>query len=106
MEEEYEMIREGLLGLICIGDKINHIFFGSGGSRGIIKPYYVIEISDKEPFFLVTNETGRSHEISSNMIEAFSGELYTWNCPPKFWPYRTPERIGKMFDIIGTAEID
>jgi hypothetical protein len=95
--EEYENIRNGLLALLCVGDKINYIAFGHNQRYNIIYQYLITYV--EEVIIRIQDDLGYFHNIYKSTIEHYNGELYIWqgmSTPP----YRSQKRIKELAKIV------
>jgi hypothetical protein len=93
MSEEYEQIREVLLALMCVGDKINYIYFCHGGYYRIYKT--IVNEIEKEAVRI--DGWGM---CALYAVEHYQGELYVWE---RHYP-RNDDRLEAMAKIINSKD--
>lgn len=103
MNEEYEQIREGLIGLICVGSKIKVIVSTLSRQYNNIAIYTITGFYNDEKL-KVSDELGYDHGLSIKTIEVHEGELYSWEISGKYYHYRSSKRINKMIEIIESKD--
>lgn len=107
MTSKYEEMREALIALLCVGDKIKRIHgipddynskTRSYNHHWEIRSSYVEEITDND-IKIRTSNTADSNTLK--YIEAYKGELYFWgniDCFP------VPKRENKITQIMKIVE--
>jgi hypothetical protein len=106
MTLEYKQMREALIALLCVGDKIPRIHKMPGKYHRDtnthdyyyhIKYSTVVEITEND-INLLTSKT--IHLGALKWIEAYEGELYFWGEISAFSPPRRDNKIKEMIKII------
>jgi hypothetical protein len=104
MDESYDLIRDGLIALLCVGDKIFHLYHGLGyydhKKEKFTTPYKIkqctiIEVNDSTIRILTPLGYDSTHSI--NMIDVYKGQLYIWDAAR---PYDYTLRVEKMIELI------
>jgi hypothetical protein len=88
--KEYNLIREALMALMCVGDEINHLYYCHGGYNTILR-CRILEITD----YKVVIEDWGSCNLSS--IEHYQGELYIWE--EKYY-FNREAKVERMIELI------
>jgi hypothetical protein len=101
--EEYEQIREGLIALICIGDKIKVIVNTLSRRYNNIAIYTVAGFYNDEKL-MMKDELDYKCGLPIKALEVHKGELYSWEINGKHYPYRSAKRINKMIEIIESKD--
>ncbi|KAA6364462.1 MAG: hypothetical protein EZS28_040011, partial [Streblomastix strix] len=78
--EEYEQIREGLIGLICVGDKIKVIVNTLGRRYNNIAVYTVVGFYNDEKLKM-KDALDYTCGLPIKALEVYKGELYSWETP-------------------------
>jgi hypothetical protein len=99
MNEEYAIIREALIALLCVGDKINYIHYCSDGHYSI-RESLIVAIHKKG--IVIQNWAATDEICSLNAIEHYQGELYIWEEPQVM----RDRKIERMIEIIESDDTD
>jgi hypothetical protein len=92
MGEEYEQLREALIKLLCVGDSIFIIYFGTNTFiRGHISELFEDKLKIREYPVL---------EFPFKMVEVYSGRLYVWDSSNTKYKFRSKERIERMHEVL------
>lgn len=91
MDEEYLLMREALIALLCVGEKINHIYLTHGGYNVVYRDR-IVELTDGK---IVLDLWGTCCDV---LIEHYNGELYIWSNAPK----DQKDRVKEMIEIINS----
>jgi hypothetical protein len=93
MTKEYEIIREGLIALLCVGDPVRYLHSGVN-TNCIITTQYIGEI------------VGDTFSLSNGMIwhnfeeiEYYNGMLYVWGSWTAAYPFRSSKRYKKLVSM-------
>jgi hypothetical protein len=109
MTQEYEIIKKGLISLLCVGDKINYIYRGMGIFDAVTKkftPTYrvmrclITGIIDDKRITLMTIYDTHSVRLT-RMTEVYKGELYLHDFGQ---PMDHERRLSKMAEILEDKE--
>jgi hypothetical protein len=104
---EYEQIREGLIALICVGDKIHRIYRVRGSYNkytGVCDIYY--KVTDNT---ITHIPDGRSIGLGGSqfrtvqpteLIEHYKGELYFWSALDMYQIHTRAQKLSKMVQIL------
>jgi hypothetical protein len=86
--EEYNAIREGLIALMCVGDRIFYIYHGLGSFNQEtqqfdttikVKKCTITEIIDDGCAIKMVTESSYTSIQHTNMMDIYKGQLYIWN---------------------------
>jgi hypothetical protein len=77
MDEEYEIIRQALIDLLCIGSKINFVHRFNGYNS--IRESFVTRFISKG--VIIHNHIRVSESCFFNCMEQYEGQLYIWEDP-------------------------
>jgi hypothetical protein len=107
MNEEYEIVREGLLALLCVGDRINYLLTGIGDidTNYTIAVHFVNTILD-DGNLMIRDDLGYSHYLPLKCVEVYKGKLYAMDIPHLVYAFRSPERIERMNNIIENNKLE
>jgi hypothetical protein len=92
MNQQYSEIREGLIALLCVGDKIYYIYNPVGLLWDMktkfkhsipitIRENTVVSITDKHVLVTSSYTGDKPFEVDFKFVQAYEGKLY---CHPKF----------------------
>lgn len=110
MTDEDKLIREGLLGLMCVGDFIRVVYSTLGWDDGkqaaknynVVRKCLIEEIEDEVIKVCLSKQNFRWHKIK--YIGAHEGSLYLWDLPIRFMGLSYDERMNQMIEIIKSEE--
>jgi hypothetical protein len=97
MTQEYEEIREALIALLCVGDKIMYIHCGAFVKVG----YHIIKICEDGVILKELNQI----KLLWREFEHYKGVLHAWDVSPLVCPYRTDKRINEMIRLLEDPSI-
>jgi hypothetical protein len=97
--QEYEQLREALLALLCVGDKINQICYDSIANYAIMEQRISMILKNT-----VKLERYNWIMFKFNTIEQHEGELYIWSSDHGKFHYRSDQRLKKIIEIIESKQ--
>jgi hypothetical protein len=97
-------MREALIALLCVGDRINYVMFNEDNTDHIVIHRFIITYIDKE-LIRVQDDLDFCHTMWIKAIEHYNGELYIWQAKFTRFPYRSHERIMKLIEILKSKGI-
>lgn len=109
MTQEYELIREGLLALLCVGDKIFRIHPITGAFDLKTKEHTryhtiaestVIKFDENDNTLQIISNTGFKEWVDKSRIEAYEGRLYAWNFVDRYYETKHEGKVDEMIKII------
>jgi hypothetical protein len=107
MTQEENKIREGLIALICVGDRIKHVGMGviSSYITDVIREDTVIQILDDNMLRMRTRG-GVIYLQSLYFIDEYNGELYIFNDTGVHHNIDYDERIDMLTSIINSDQTE
>lgn len=103
-EEDYELLKEALIALLCVGDRIYRVYGSSVGlSRAgvpTIALSTVTEIISKTEMVVRRSYTGPGSVENIKSIDMYEGNLYIWNTGSHLYSLPQKERLEKLAEII------
>jgi hypothetical protein len=96
MSREYEQIREALLSLLCVGDKLNWIRYDFIRKNHWLDLYTITGITDDKISF----KEWYHGSVSKREIECYEGQLYIWDATETAYPYRSNKRIKGIISML------
>jgi hypothetical protein len=96
MKREYEQMREALLSLLCVGDKLNWIRYDYLGKKHWIDQYTITGISED----VISFKEWYHGRVYKKEIECYEGQLYIWEARETDYPYRSNKRIKGIISTL------
>lgn len=97
--KKYDIIREALISLLCVGEKINFIHRFTGRTYYTIKRYEIIAIEKKS---IAIGVRAWVEICRFSTIEHYQGQLYIWDGPQ----IPRKQKIMEMIEILESKETD
>jgi hypothetical protein len=104
MDEDYELMKEALIALLCVGDRIYRVYGSSVGlSRAAVPTIAlatVTEIISKTEIVVKRSYTGPGSVENVRSIDVYEGQLYVWNVGTHLYDLPQKERLEKLAEIV------
>jgi hypothetical protein len=110
MNEEYKLVKEARIALLCVGDKMYRIHprlgmfnhqIGRHDTYNLITEETVMTIVDKHTIETVT-KSGFVATVYTDEIDMHQGELYIWNVLDRYYRPEHKGDVDKMIEIINS----
>jgi uncharacterized protein YjcR len=99
-------VREALIALMCVGDKIFHLHGQDEESNypmKVIRTCKILEIHDN--MIKVIDRTNSPYFVKKEFIDEHDGKLYIWNAMGWYGANTYEKRIAKMDRLIDSPSI-
>jgi hypothetical protein len=104
-QEDYK-IREGMIALMCVGDKILHLHGDDETSNyplKVVRTCTILEIHEKN--IKVVDATDAPYIADINLIDEYKGQLYIWNATGWYGKNQYEKRLEKMNRILKSHDM-
>jgi hypothetical protein len=78
MDEDYSVIREALLALLCVGDEIYYVFQGIG-NRYHVRLCTIDKILNEDQIVINSGNLGFMTIQYTELVDVYNGKPYIWS---------------------------